>query len=119
MPFMSVLTLVEADKSGEWIVSSPLIYVSNVGVEYVVPTGTTTDLASIPVGLRNIVNQNGKSRSPAVLHDFFYRTGSQPRNIADKLFYEALLSKGVQKTTAYAMYIAVRLFGASSYNDKR
>ena len=115
MPFKSDLILRESKISGYWVTTEDLTYVSNVGVEYTVPKGFATDLASIPFGFKNFFNQNDNTRSPAVLHDWLYKRSHMLRSSADELFYEAMISRGVNKVKAYSMYLAVRMFGWRYY----
>ncbi len=106
-----------ATNPGEWQVISPLVYTSNDGNIYIVPTGMITDLASIPKLLRPAIDRNGLSRPAAVLHDYLYLIGSLSRKQADELFLEALLSCGVNSVVAKGMYWAVRAFGGGRYAE--
>lgn len=104
-----------ADKPGSWVLLSPLIWKSHVS--YIVPAGTTTDLASIPKIFRNILERNGRSRRPSVLHDFLYQTQLIPRSDADTLFLDALKAEGVG-ASRYLYYNAVRLGGWIAWRSK-
>ena len=106
-----------ATNPGEWQVIYPLVYTSNDGDIYIVPTGMITDLASIPKLLRPAIDRNGLSRPAAVLHDYLYLIGSLSRKQADKLFLEALLSCGVGGFVAKGMYWSVRAFGGGRYAE--
>lgn len=137
--FVSTLILEEHTEENEWIVHEPLKYMTRIGsVSYmlVVPLGFITDLASIPTMLQVLptFKVNGKSRKPAVLHDFFYSSGGLvrlarisdghhvsiqfKREEVDKLFHEALLSCGLPGVSARAMYLGVRS-GGWKYWDRR
>ena len=106
-----------ATNPGEWQVIYPLVYTSNDGDIYIVPTGMITDLASIPKLLRPAIDRNGLSHPAAVLHDYLYLIGSLSRKQADKLFLEALLSCGVGGFVAKGMYWSVRAFGGGRYAE--
>ena len=106
-----------ATNPGEWQLLSPLVYTSNDGDIYIVPTGMITDLASIPKLLRPAIDRNGLSRPAAVLHDYLYLIGSLSRKQADELFLEALLSCGVGGFVAKGMYWSVRAFGGGRYAE--
>lgn len=93
---------------GFWILLEDLVW--NDGIELVVPAGFLTDLASVPIGFRNVLNINGLSRSPAVLHDFLYRTHLVSRGGADLLFREALKAEGMG-LTRYVYWAGVRVGG--------
>lgn len=116
--FLSRLELTERNSPDIWAVAAPLVW-ADWGRRVVVPVGFKTDLASIPRILRNIPNLdiNGLSRSPAVLHDWLYRThetGSRAK--ADRLFREALRSRGVGKWSAWVFWAGVRIGGRGPWN---
>lgn len=102
-----------ATDPGEWALIAPLHY-----GDMVVPVGFITDLASIPRPFRPILDRTGKSRKPAVLHDFLYCQHKLERSEADWIFLEALESEGVSLPVRWAMYLAVRA-GGWAYWDKR
>ena len=104
-------------KPNEWVVESELAYFHE-GERITVPKGFITDLASIPKILRNILNVNGKSRKPAVLHDFLYCSKIFEREIADYIFYKALLSEGMNSFMARMYWAAVRSAGWIYYNKR-
>lgn len=83
----------------------------------VVPRGFITDLASIPKPLRNLFDPNGKSRKPAVLHDWIYRTHEFTKAQCDQLLYDALIACGESKVVAWMYKAGVAIGGASAYND--
>lgn len=76
-----------------------------------IPKGTKTDLASIPWGLRNILSQVGRSRKPAVFHDYNYGRKWRTRKECDQLFRQMLLERGMSGFKAYMYYIGVRAGG--------
>lgn len=113
----------------EGILREPLIFESaRLGFVVAVPEGFTTDFASIPRGLWNVIPKRGKHDKAAVLHDAGYRGKlldiyGEPlvltRKQTDELFLEAMEVSGVGRLTRQTMFWAVRLFGGSSYVDKR
>lgn len=81
-----------------------------------VPAGFVTDFASIPKFLWNLLPPTGTYGKAAVVHDYMYRTpDAYSKEIADATFLEAMQYLGVGRLTRYTMYLAVRLFGGSSY----
>lgn len=80
-----------------------------------VPRGFHVDGASIPVGLRWLFPHGGRKFFAACIHDWLYRTGGSTRKEADGMFLRAMLENGVGKVRANTMYIAVRVFGSSSW----
>lgn len=85
----------------------------------VVPRGFITDLASIPVGLRNVLDINGRSRKPAVMHDYLYCLQPCSRKQADELFRAALKAEGVSLPVRNAYYLGVRLGGAAYWKKRK
>lgn len=117
MGFLNHLDLRAYDE-GEWVVLNDLKYRAADGKVYTVEKGFVTDLASIPAPLRGVLNVNGRSRSPAVLHDALYSLQPVSRGVADSLFYEALISVGVHYLVAWVYWTGVRA-GGWLYYDKR
>jgi len=83
-----------------------------------IPKNFETDLASIPRWLWPIVAPaHSKLMQASILHDYLY---AEPegfnRKEIDSIFYDVLVNNGVDKTHAYLMYSAVRLFGGSHFN---
>jgi hypothetical protein len=104
--------------AGEWVVLNDLTYRAKDNAVYTAAKGFVTDLASIPAPLRGILNVNGRSRMPAVLHDFLYVTQPISRERADSLFYEALVSVGVVPAVAWLYWAGVRIGGWLYYNQR-
>jgi hypothetical protein len=119
--FKSPLIL-EADKRpGLWVVREPLTWVG-VGGRITVPVGTVTDLASIPTLVQNIpfLDPTGRSRRPAVLHDYLYNQRGPlgiTRALADKILRAALRAEGCSRTVAWTFWAGVRLGGWASWRD--
>jgi hypothetical protein len=89
------------------------VYVTELlrdGAVYV-PAGFSTDFASIPRGLWNVLPPTGRYGKAAVVHDFLYRCSDVDRATCDKVFLEAMQVLGVGWFTRRAMYLAVRAFG--------
>lgn len=114
--FQTDLELKEAPRPDIWAVASPLIWLDEKTL-ITVPVGFLTDLASIPDILKNIpaLDVNGVSRSPAVLHDWLYRTHQFSRAGSDGLLRAALLSRGASKVQAWTFYTGVRIGGGRPY----
>lgn len=104
---------------GEWEVLSDMRYVDGKGTLYTVEKGFVTDLASIPRPTRAVFDVNGRSRKPAVLHDWFYYTQRTTRREADALFLEALESEGQDWITRWLFWTAVRAGGWVYWNSRR
>lgn len=115
--FITTLDL-RAYKPDEWVVLAPLEWESK-DARLVVPRGFITDLASVPRALRGVLDINGASRAPAVLHDFAYCSHwSGSREKADALFRDALEACGVGAIARYMYWRGVRLGGRQYWNER-
>jgi hypothetical protein len=109
MPFLTKLVVTEAPRK-EWGLMSPLIYQGNKD-EFTVPTGFTTDFASVPKILWPWFPPTGLYTKAAVLHDFHYITQDISRKDADGIFRRVMREEGVSKIRRYLMWFAVRIGG--------
>lgn len=107
----------EATRPGQWVLLSDLIWHSD-SERIIVPAGTATDLASIPRPFRGVLNQNGNSRRPAVLHDHLYVTRSVSRAEADAIFCRALAAEGIGSVGRLVYWAGVRLGGRFAWSSK-
>lgn len=118
--FLTPLVL-RATIPDEWVVDEPLVYRDDNWGTFTVPPGTITDLASIPRALRSLpmLDPNGISRRPAVLHDYLYNSGGGSRfdkRLADELLRRALIDEGASRVVAHIYWRAVDWFGSSAWN---
>jgi hypothetical protein len=116
--FLTSLTL--RDLPGKWWqLASPLVYYSALlDATITVPVGFVTDTASVPRLPLAYWLFGGRGNSPAVVHDWLYRTALVSRHTADKVFNEALKSEGKWCTTRWPMTAAVMAFGGFVYNPQ-
>lgn len=123
---------VEQRNEREWVLLEPLVYRSdNIGL-IVVDAGFTTNFASVPRLPFMYMLFGGIGNEAATLHDWLYRkehtasTGSTikiDRETADRVLrgviIECLTRDGVSrwqaKAKAWAMWVGVRLGGASHW----
>ncbi len=85
----------------------------------VIPKGFQTDLASIPRIFWNILPpQQANFVAPAILHDYFYSTGTGKRIDADAILYASLRQQGAMWITANIIWLGVRLGGANHFNKE-
>ena len=88
----------------------------------IVPSGFTTDFASIKV-LHNaflfvlFALVSGYGNYAATVHDWLYEHGSLTRKEADAVLYRALRAEGVARWRAWLMWAGVRIGGAKQYNS--
>lgn len=122
--------ILTSDGRCSWAVLQPLIY--DVGAEgsgqtITVPSGATTDLASIPRVVSNILPPDGPWTKAAVVHDFLYRTKGTcvfggvryytgrnrdfTRAEADGVLREAMKVVGVGVVSRSIIWAAVRAGG--------
>lgn len=99
-----------ATKPGHWVLLSDLEWQSDTE-HYLIPKGFETDLASIPRIFRWLLNQNGGSRRPAVLHDYLYREQPVSRAIADEIFRRALQAEEMIGPGRWMYWSGVRFGG--------
>lgn len=78
---------------------------------YVIPAGYSTDFASVPKSLWNILPPIGKHNEAALLHDWLYDNRIGTRKDADKLFLRSMRINGVRWISAQLMYLGVRIGG--------
>lgn len=100
-----------------WILGSDLIYEVN-GVRRKVPTGFTTDGASIPgVGqvLTGWKQWDEPQRWAAIVHDYLYCERNVIKAYADAAFRALLIAEGANWWMNTAMYWAVKLGGGQAY----
>lgn len=95
---------------GEYVLTEQFVYYSPVlGGQVVVPAGFKTDFASIPKSVLDIPGFIG--HRAATIHDYLVRNWTlEKRRTADTIFYEALLTSGVESDVAYLMYSAVDIY---------
>jgi hypothetical protein len=83
-----------------------------------IPAGFVTDFCSVPKVPVIYEALGDKWRKAGVLHDWLYSFGDVPREVADMILREAIISLGGSTLEAAAVYSAVRLFGAQFYQGK-
>lgn len=85
----------------------------NAGREWIVPSGSTTDGASIPRALWSVVGSpfTGKYLPAAVVHDRFCDSKYRSWKLTHDVFYEAMIANGVDKNQALLMWAAAYRFG--------
>lgn len=105
------------DTAFDWELLAPLTYCTDEGLCIHVPKGFVTDLASVPIGFRNIVSRSGRIRLAAVIHDYLYHTRPAwcTRKEADKIFLEAMKASGMGLAQRRLAYRAVRVGGWNAW----
>lgn len=84
----------------------------------IVPADYISDLDSIPrIPFAYVLLKNRCPRA-AVLHDYLYSTGELPRKVCDDIFLCAMIEEGLGFAARQAIYMGVRIGGASHYNKQ-
>ncbi len=111
--------IVQSIPNGYWVLEQDLIYLDSHYGLITAEKGFETDLASISKFIRNIVDPSEPYiKEPAIIHDWIYRGHEAKRfsrKDADKIFYRGVRANGIGWIKAEIMYLAVRLFGKSSW----
>jgi hypothetical protein len=119
MKFLTDLELTADAQPDYWFLLAPLAFSDPVFGSHVIPKGFRTDLASDRI-LDGIpcMSSTGRSRRPAVAHDFAYRAlRANGKDWCDRLLQAGLLAEGTSRLTAGAFYWGVRLFGKPYWED--
>lgn len=100
------------------VLLEPLVYeCALLDCTITVPKDFKTDFASVPRLPFAYMVVGGKGKRAAVIHDFLYSGGLEvERDLADKVFAEALSASGYGALVVNLMYAGVRVGGASHFN---
>lgn len=106
-----------------WILVSDLVYYSPLlKSNIIIPAGFETDLASVPRIPFVFWFWGGRAHRESILHDYLYRIDSKPVVsfwTANKLFLEAMESRGKPRRIRWPMFLGVTIGGYWSYHKKR
>lgn len=102
-----------------WRVDEKISYVYNELIKITVLPGMTTDGASIPRLFWRLIGGpfTGKYVGAALIHDGLYASELLPREVADEIFYRAMLSLAVPRWKALIMFSAVRIGGRNVWRS--
>ncbi len=89
------------------------VFVDDNNIQWVAPTGSMIDGASIPEGFWRTAGTPyvGDYRRASVLHDVACQQQTRPHTDVHRMFYDAMVTDGVPTLIAQQMYTAVRFFG--------
>ncbi|AEH08021.1 MULTISPECIES: DUF1353 domain-containing protein [Protofrankia] len=113
MPFLSDRIAVEEIDDIRWRLLEPVSYEGKEQV-FTVPTGFTTDFASVPRFLTWLVPTYGRYTKAAILHDWLWKltdAGDFDHADADGIFRWAMRELDVAFLRRWLMWAAVRLAG--------
>jgi hypothetical protein len=103
-----------------YFLTAPISWKPNPGPQryesVIVPKGFVTDFASIPRLFWSALRPDGEYAYAAVVHDYLYWSQTRSRDEADHIFKIAMEDFKIGALTVEAMYRAVRVGGASSWD---
>jgi hypothetical protein len=119
MSFQQTPMKVETDDGHNFTLLQPYNYQTNAGELITIPAGTTTDGASVPQAMWNILPPFGTYWKAAVLHDYLYRVTKRPKKECDSILKEAMESLGVNDLTLLTIYEGVAIGGDEAFEEDR
>ena len=116
--FVGVLDLVSkvspfAGSGGTMELKDDFSFIDSYGIIWIAHKGDVVDGASIPKLFKLVIGGSFQSSylPAAVLHDVYCGTKSRSQHDTSRMFREALITNGVNRIKAYAMWFAVYRFG--------
>ena len=104
----------------EWELTSDLVYYSRIlRYEIRVPKGRKTDFASVPRVPVAYWFWGGRCHKESALHDYLYQTGKVNKQLADRIFLEAMKSRKKNMIIRDPMYWGVVLGGGKAWRGHR
>lgn len=121
--FLSGLDVRLTGDDCSWVLGAPLRYYSALlNSLVIVPAGFGTDLASVPRLPLVFDVWGARAHREAVVHDYLYCCGSFPDvtySQANRVFLEAMASRGVKRYIRWPMYWAVCAAGWMHWKKRR
>ncbi len=117
MPFegeVQTRWLVHSGEDRKMELLAPFAFIDSADVRWKAETGDTIDGASIPAAIWSKLIGTpfiGDYRRASVVHDVACTKKLRTSKEAHRMFYEAMLADGTDKSRAKMFYLAVRLFG--------
>jgi hypothetical protein len=113
--YVGTLTLQPMDDGRMMRLVSPYAFVDRAQLSWPVPAKAVVDGASIPTVFWSLIGGpfEGKYRNASVIHDWFCAVRIRPWKDTHRMFYEAMLTSGVEPRKARLMFLAVRYAGPS------
>lgn len=105
-----------------WILGEPLVVLVDGTERITVPTGFTTDGASVPVWAQRLTGW-GRWEEPqrwgGITHDWMYTQRGTSKAHADNVFRAVLKAEGTSKFKAEVMWAAVVVGGGPAYRSNQ
>lgn len=107
------------EDGGSMTLLEPLVYVDSGGHRWEVPAGVRFNGASIPRVFWSTIGgpYEGKYRTASIIHDYYCDVRLRSWQSVHRMFYDAMISSGVDLKTAKIMYLAV-LYGGPRWDDQ-
>jgi hypothetical protein len=105
-----------------WILGSPLIVLVDSTDRIEIPTGFTTDGASVPGWAQAITGWKpwqDPQRWAGIVHDFLYSKPGMTKRRADDIFRSVLLTEDSGQFKAFVMYWGVWVGGRRAYRGNQ
>ena len=112
--FTTKLDVEITDDGRRALLHSDLVYIGPDGRGFSVPAGYLTDFATIPRPFWVFLPPWGNYGRAAILHDWLISCHIVPRKLADRIFFEAMTTTGVNPLVRWIMFIAVRSFAVAT-----
>lgn len=112
--FSGLPAQIELDENGRSArLLRAITYRTQAAVDWPVPESAWLDGASIPQAFWSIIGGpfEGKYREPSIVHDHYCITHTRAWRDTHRMFYEAMLCRGVPGFKARIMFYAVYRFG--------
>jgi hypothetical protein len=101
-------------KDGQKVrLAAPFHFSGPTGVDWSVPAGVVVDGASIPQQFWSFIGGpfEGRYRNASIVHDYYCDVRTRSWRDVHRVFYDAMIAGGVERTKAKIMYFAVWRFG--------
>jgi hypothetical protein len=97
----------------------PVVYIDSAGRRWEAPEGAHINGASIPQPLWSVIGSpfTGSYRAASIIHDYYCDVRLRPWREVHRMFYDAMLSSGVEPLKAKLMYVAV-LYAGPRWDDQ-
>lgn len=119
--FLTDLSARLCDDDRIWFLLEPLVYDSEILGLVIVPSGFTTDFASVPRVPFIYWLYGDRAHRESVIHDYLYRIDSAPVvgfSTANRVFLESMACRGKSLFVRLGMFLGVCIGGAACYHIK-
>ena len=115
MSFIQSAFKVSTNDGRNFVLLEDVTYICKSGETITIPAGATSDGASTPQAIWNLLPPFGKYWRAAFLHDYLYRLSGRQKSFCDSILLEAMDGCGVDLITRETIFKAVSSFGDAAY----